>query len=192
MTTPHLTRDEIDALCKKLEDEPLVRAHATATVVLTRESADALRALAAERDALRKERDEAREQTRVGLPVGHGLMVYGTMEAIMRAQTFVLLDSKNTQEVKDTNHLLAQDLQSAEAKLSAALSQAAALREALTPSAETKAAYIGKFSFLQEALDGDGFEIMETITIPWTTIKEIMKAISARATLAAPEGGKER
>ena len=48
------------------------------------------------------------------------------------------------------------------------------LRKALTPSAGTKAAYIGEFSFPVK-----GFE--HPVSVPWTTIKDIMKAIMAHA-----------
>jgi hypothetical protein len=48
------------------------------------------------------------------------------------------------------------------------------LREALTPSAETKHAYIGEFKF-KSASD------RVTHTVPWPTIKEIMAAIALRA-----------
>ncbi len=53
--------------------------------------------------------------------------------------------------------------------------------EALTPSAETKAAYIGEFKFdLEVAHDPETWETMK-VDVPWTTIKEIMSAIRARA-----------
>ena len=57
------------------------------------------------------------------------------------------------------------------------------LREALTPGAETKAAYMGEFQF---RLDD-----CPTVNVPWTTIKQIMAAIRARAALFHPtsEGG---
>ena len=62
-----------------------------------------------------------------------------------------------------------------------------ALTEALTPSGATKAAYIGEFSFNVEGWDpeggedGEGEAVTESKTVPWTTVKEIMAAISARA-----------
>lgn len=60
------------------------------------------------------------------------------------------------------------------------------MREALTPSAETKAAYIGEFRFsVLEYVDDDGTEYESEFTVPWTTIKEIMAAIRARAALGA-------
>lgn len=54
-------------------------------------------------------------------------------------------------------------------------------REALTPSAETKAAYIGEFSMRFPEYDEHGNEVMRSINVPWTTIKEIMTAIRSRA-----------
>jgi hypothetical protein len=67
--------------------------------------------------AVTKERDEAVADRAVDLTVGNGLLVYGSAEAIMRAQTYVLLDSKHPQETKDTNRLLARALQAAESQL---------------------------------------------------------------------------
>jgi hypothetical protein len=57
------------------------------------------------------------------------------------------------------------------------------MREALEPSAETKAAYIGEFSIPVHLTDDDGCGIVFQANIPWTTIKEIMAAIKARAAL---------
>lgn len=58
------------------------------------------------------------------------------------------------------------------------------LREALTPSGDTKAEYAGEFSFRHEQwnVEGDDTETVN-ITVPWTTIKEIMAAIRARSAL---------
>lgn len=55
------------------------------------------------------------------------------------------------------------------------------LQEALTPSAETKAAYIGEFSFGVDDRDEDGDECTRNVVVPWTTVKEIMGAIRDRA-----------
>lgn len=63
-----------------------------------------------------------------------------------------------------------------------------ALREALKPSAETKAAYIGEFKFPYTVWDPNGeHEITHQVTVPWTTVKEIMKAIVARAALGGDD-----
>jgi len=68
------------------------------------------------------------------------------------------------------------------------------MREALTPSGDTKAAYSGEFKFsITETFeddDGDVVERSRDILVPWTTIKEIMAAIAARAALSPKEAGK--
>jgi hypothetical protein len=62
--------------------------------------------------------------------------------------------------------------------------RAGRLVEALTPSAETKAAYIGEFGFNHPyGVDEEGADVSIHVAVPWTTIKEIMAAIRARATL---------
>lgn len=54
--------------------------------------------------------------------------------------------------------------------------------EALTPSAATKAAYIGEFQFTEEVYNPElDLWLPETYTVPWTTIKEIMAFIKERA-----------
>ena len=58
-----------------------------------------------------------------------------------------------------------------------------ALREALKPSGDTKYAYIGEFRFNVADVDENGDETRRLVSVPWTTIKEIMRAISARAAL---------
>ena len=59
--------------------------------------------------------------------------------------------------------------------------------EALTPSGDTKAAYMGEFSFIimqaQEDEHGEAIECPSKVYVPWTTIKEIMAAIRSRAAL---------
>ena len=61
------------------------------------------------------------------------------------------------------------------------------LREAVTPSGDTKAAYMGEFSFPMTVTDEDGNEGTVRVPVPWDTIKEIMGAIRTRALL---EGAK--
>ncbi len=63
------------------------------------------------------------------------------------------------------------------------LAENARLREALTPSMHTKAAYIGEFktSGITD-LDEDGDPVWGQVVIEWTATKEIMAAILARAT----------
>ena len=70
----------------------------------------------------------------------------------------------------------------------------ARLREALTPSLETKRAYIGEFYFWADTgVDEHGDETQMRVMVPWITIKEIMKAILDRAALStttAPDGAR--
>ena len=54
-------------------------------------------------------------------------------------------------------------------------------REALTPSADTKTAFIGEFTFAVERSDSLGSRYSEEQLVPWSTIKEIMGAINRRA-----------
>jgi len=61
--------------------------------------------------------------------------------------------------------------------------KAGVLREALTSSSDTKAAYMGEFSFTQIYYDDNGEDCGRQVYVPWTTIKEIMAAILARAAL---------
>jgi hypothetical protein len=68
------------------------------------------------------------------------------------------------------------------------IARIAELERALTPSRETKAAYIGEFKFSvtrqQEMEDGlYSLDYNEEVTVPWPTIKAIMAAILARAAL---------
>ncbi|WDA36449.1 hypothetical protein [Sphingobium sp. YC-XJ3] len=57
------------------------------------------------------------------------------------------------------------------------------LREALTPSGSTKAAYHGEFAFNLHRIDDCGDEYVEKVYVPWDTVKQIMKAILARTAL---------
>lgn len=61
------------------------------------------------------------------------------------------------------------------------------MREALTPNAETKGAYIGEFAFQQVIMNAAGEEEAIKVYVPWPTIKEIMAAIRTRAALT-PKG----
>lgn len=82
-----------------------------------------------------------------------------------------------------------------EASTAALMGENQRLREALTPSGATMAAYIGEFKFNHTVWDPDGeYEIVHSVAVPWTTIKEIMAAIRARAALSTTEaigGGEE-
>ena len=73
-------------------------------------------------------------------------------------------------------------LEAAESEVATLKGRVAELEAVLTPSARTKAALIGEFSFAIDVMepdaDGDDAEVVSReITVPWTTIKEIMSAI---------------
>ena len=53
----------------------------------------------------------------------------------------------------------------------------------LTPSADTKAAFMGEFTFSEIQTDEAGVEHSVQKTVPWVTVKEIMAAIRAKAGL---------
>ena len=60
-----------------------------------------------------------------------------------------------------------------------------AMVEALTPSADTKAAYSGEFHIIVPEWDEDEEEeVFRPVLVPWDTIKQIMVAIRSRAALA--------
>jgi hypothetical protein len=65
------------------------------------------------------------EYTSVSLTVGGGHVVYGSVDAIARAQMYVLLDSNHPVEAKDTARYFAGALQKAEAELDALRKDAA-------------------------------------------------------------------
>lgn len=58
------------------------------------------------------------------------------------------------------------------------------LLTALEPSPQTKAAYCGTFRFMvDDLIDDDGEPMAAVVTVPWTTVKEIMAAIRRQAGL---------
>lgn len=75
------------------------------------------------------------------------------------------------------------------ARAEAAEQQVKALEGALTPDANTKYAYIGEFSVPWPERDENGDHVVRQINVPWTTIKEIMAAIRARAALTSKPDG---
>jgi hypothetical protein len=82
-----------------------------------------------------------------------------------------------------TNLRLDLDLMKAVAEIDRLEAELQRFRGALTPTAETKAAYIGEFSFTTEEADilcehGETYPVKRTV--PWDTIKDIMKAIRTR------------
>jgi len=74
-------------------------------------------------------------------------------------------------------------------RLSALEAENKRMREALTPSDGTRAAYIGEFQFAFPAFDGEGNDHEYTPNVSWTTIKQIMARILNRSALSV--GGVE-
>lgn len=94
--------------------------------------------------------------------------------------------ARQAAERSTLHHIELRDAQRRRAERAEA--QVAALREALTPSGDTKAEYSGEFkiSFPETQYDeeeGIYVDVHREIMVPWPTIKEIMKSISARAAL---------
>ena len=75
------------------------------------------------------------------------------------------------------------------ARLAASDAEVKALREALDPNL-TKAAYIGEFRQRVKYRDEFGEDVVMECDVSWTTVKEIMAAIIARAALARGAGEK--
>jgi hypothetical protein len=92
----------------------------------------------------------------------------------------------------ETGRVLQRDeeIRDLRGKLAASEARAEAMREALTPSGSTKAAYMGEFRFsFRSGMDVDGSDEFTNVEVPWTAIKDIMAAITKRA--AASARGKE-
>jgi hypothetical protein len=60
------------------------------------------------------------------------------------------------------------------------------VKEALTPSGATKAEYIDEFYWIED-MEYDGVIAGRKVFVPWTTIKDIMAAIRARAAIGKAE-----
>ena len=99
------------------------------------------------------------------------------------------LDALAAQYIRDGFEDWSHGVRSALAMHAKMAGEVERLREALTPSAETKAAYMGEFTMPFPCLDESGEEVMAHPNVPWTTIKEIMKAIRARRARSQPAWG---
>lgn len=92
-------------------------------------------------------------------------------------------------DIRKTRRLI-QGLEAAQTTIRQQAERIAVMEEALAPSGETKAAYMGEFKFDEREFNfEDDTEITRSRIVPWTTIKEIMAAILRRA--AAARSGKE-
>lgn len=111
-------------------------------------------------------------------------------EALTRLQKAA--DTGDWAELKPEEAQEAADLLVESAALIRELdAQLAAQTEALTPSGDTKGAYMGEFRFEVRGVDEEGEETDIRIDTPWDTIKQIMAAIRARAAATLARGGHE-
>lgn len=105
-------------------------------------------ALAAEKEA----REKAEERCGVSVTVGGGLSVYGNMDAIMRVQNYIMLDSTHPVEKEDVRRALMRNLVAAEERVNALSEKLEKAKEALRPFAEEAselASSIGDETYLQ-------------------------------------------
>lgn len=91
---------------------------------------------------------------------------------------------ERTMSIASLHRMAAKVIDTSATSLATLQSENQRLREALTPSGDTKAAYMGEFSIrmMVPSIDEDDDELVpHSEPVPWTTIKEIMAAIRKRA-----------
>ncbi len=81
----------------------------------------------------------------------------------------------------DNIRTLLEERSAREATISALEAENKRLREALEPSAETKADYSGEIELTLTRIDEFGDEVEEKRLLPWTVIKDVMAMIRERA-----------
>ncbi len=108
----------------------------------------------------------------------------GLLRLAIRAgdlQRLNLEDDEAERALADAAGLLLDSLAVASPLYRAAADERDRLREALTPSSDTKAAYNGEFTFPIDYTDADGDPQTENVMVPWTTVKDVMAMIGSRA-----------
>lgn len=103
----------------------------------------------------------------------------GNLVALYKSVAFMPGPAKEPPK-RLTRDQLQRKLTTANLELSVVKGQRDALIAALDPD-KTKAAYIGEFRFNHEFKHQDGTDDFMDVTLPWTVIKDVMKAIAARA-----------
>lgn len=120
------------------------------------------------------------------------------VQEALGTQGYTVRRSDAHYELEGESHPLCALLAETAAALAAAQAERDAYRAALTPSTETKGAYMGEFQFDTEVTnpswdedsdeeDGEPEYLIERTAVPWDTIKQIMAAISARAALGGAQ-----
>lgn len=103
------------------------------------------------------------------------LKILAAMSPALEARARLQAEEIISARLWNEKQLLLIDVVNERARAEAAEARVKALEGALTPSTETKAAYIGEFQFQFGEY---------TPNVPWTCVKQIMAAIRARAALA--------
>ena len=140
---------------------------------------DELEKLLAEATEIASERREKSAESHMFAMAARNAMPPGNADGWQMAADYALRTARILEQTAD----IAADLIRLRAEVATLRASEARMREALEPRGDTKAAYMGEFSVPLPDTDEDGNEVMRQINVPWTTIKQIMAAISARAAL---------
>jgi septal ring factor EnvC (AmiA/AmiB activator) len=95
------------------------------------------------------------------------------MQGVSEAQQIVFLEKK-LEEQLEIIETLQKTLKEKDRELGA-------YKNALSPSSETKAAYIGEIEWTRSNINDDGEEELEILSLPWTEMKEFMALIRGYA-----------
>ena len=191
-----LTADR-DRLAGELADAKSDFINATEDMKLDRDAAERkVAALTAERDRLAGELiNERAKKSDDTFDAYNDLTsankTIATLTADLAAARAELVRWQEDHESQTARAMCAEEQERIRAHdLAAARKTIAAYEEALTPSAETKSAFWGEFEIVNTQLDDDGEEYTIKSFVPWDAVKEIMKAIRARA--AIPQANKTK
>jgi hypothetical protein len=140
--------------------------------------------------ALLKERDGQTFDGEVHLSSVEAAAITAQIERLTRERDEALeqIGAINERALDDVSNLTMR-AEAAEAEVKRVSAERDALIEALTPSAGTKGAYIGEFGMPVVYRNDDGEEATAQVSIPWTTIKEIMEFIRTRALSGGTSNG---
>lgn len=95
------------------------------------------------------------------------------MQGASEAQQIVFLEKKLEEQLE-----MIEGLQKA---LKEKDKELGAYKNALSPSSETKAAYIGEIEWTRSNFDENGVEEVEILSLPWVEMKEFMALIRGYA-----------
>lgn len=113
------------------------------------------------------------EKTGVGITVGGGLLVYGTVEAVSRVGNYIMLDSSHPVEKEDVRRSLARALQEAEAELARKTTVADAYWEIIE-------SFRAENAELRAALKGMISEFVGPYEEGWSSVQRAHRALAAQ------------